>query len=131
MSLEITGKLVQLLEEQKGESARGPWLKQEFLIETEEKFPKQICLAAWNERASALKSFQPGERLKIAFDIESREFRGKWYTNLKAWSVDRDTAGAAPAGAPTQAPAAQGLPQAPPYSLEDIPPESDSDVLPF
>ncbi len=128
MSLEIKGKLIQVLEEQKGESTRGPWIKQEFVIETEDQFPKQICLAAWNERATAVKGFSMGDRLKIAFDIESREYRGKWYTNLKAWSIDRETEGQSQA-APTNTAAA--LPQAPPHSLEDIPPESSSDDLPF
>ena len=48
--MEISGKITQLLPEKTGESARGPWRKQEYILETEGQYPKQVCLMAWSDK---------------------------------------------------------------------------------
>jgi len=89
MALEIDGKLIKILPEQTGQSAKGPWVKQYFVIETKEQYAKQICFMAWNDKADLLKKLSIGEDLKIHFGAESREFNEKWYTDLTVWKIDK------------------------------------------
>ena len=48
--MEITGKIIEILPEQSGESARGPWRKQEYVLETDGQYPKKICFMAWGDK---------------------------------------------------------------------------------
>lgn len=90
MSLEIIGVLHKILPEQGGVSKNGGnWVKQNFVLETEEKFPKKVCITAWSDQVDQLKKFQPGEKLKVSFDVESREYQDKWYTDIKAWKMEK------------------------------------------
>jgi hypothetical protein len=91
MNLEIEGKVVQLLEEQKGEGRNGPWVKQELILETYEQYPRKICLACWGDKAAVAKALQPGDKVKAGINIESREFNNRWYTDIKAWRIDKVT----------------------------------------
>lgn len=88
MSLEITGRLIQKLPMQSGTSARGSWQKQEFIIETEDQYPRKICANLWGDKADMLNRFNEGDRIRMSFEIESREFNGRWYTDVKAWRLD-------------------------------------------
>ena len=89
MSLEIEGTLVKVLPEKSGEGRNGKWLKQDFIIETQDKFPRQVCISLWNDKAKMLENFKEGDQLKAAINIESREFREKWYTDVKAWRLEK------------------------------------------
>lgn len=111
--MEITGKLIQKLPVQSGVSTSGNnWSKAEFVIETVEQYPKKVCANLWGDRAKALDQFQIGSLITVSFDLESREYNGRWYTDVKAWRVDAATP-AAVAGAP--APASGYAPQQPGY----------------
>ncbi|MBI4646534.1 MAG: DUF3127 domain-containing protein [Bacteroidia bacterium] len=85
--MEITGKIFEILPSQSGKSARGEWKKQEFIIETQEQFPRKICFANWNAKVD-LNNVKKGTSVKVFFDIESREYNGKWFTDAKAWKMD-------------------------------------------
>lgn len=87
MALEITGKLFKVLAEVTGAGKNGSWVKQEFVIETMEQYPKKVCCSAWGEKVS-IKGFQPGDQLKVSFNIESREYNERWYTDLRAWKIE-------------------------------------------
>ena len=89
MELQIEGKLLQKLDVESGTSARGEWKKQNFIIETVEQYPRKICIAAWTNSIPILDTFQPGEMILVSVSIESREFNGKWYTDVRAWRIDR------------------------------------------
>ncbi|MBM3434909.1 MAG: DUF3127 domain-containing protein [Bacteroidetes bacterium] len=103
--MEITGKIIQILPEEKGEGRNGPWKKQSFIIETQEQFPKKVCIINWGDKVD-LKSNGVNDTVTVSINIESREFNGKWITNVKAWRMIK-------ADAPSQA-------NAPPQ--ENIPP---------
>ena len=96
MSLEITGKLISKLPMQSGTSARtgSSWQKQEFVIETGDQFPKKICANLWGDKADQLNQYNIGDVVKVSFDLESREFNGKWYTDVKAWKLEHPQAAA-------------------------------------
>lgn len=90
MALDLIGKVIKKLPVQSGTSARGDWSKQEFIIETQENFPRKICMNVWgSEKVEELSKFKDGENLKISVNIESREFNNRWYTDIRAWKIDR------------------------------------------
>ena len=128
--MEIVGKVVQLGTLTEGNSPRGPWKKQELIVETVEQYPKKVCVICWNERVNEANSFFVGQTLKIQISIESREFNGKWYTDVRAFRFDLDQ--------PVQQPAAQPMNQMPPQQQQPLPPMNDEyfasdngDDLPF
>lgn len=89
--MEIIGKLVQKLPEQTGEGKNGKWVKQFFVIETQEQYPKKACFSLWGDKVDVLKRFNESDMIKVSFGIESREFNERWYTDLRAWRIDAVT----------------------------------------
>ena len=89
--MEIQGKVVRLGSLTEGTSARGAWRKQELIIETIEQYPKQVCLFCWGDRVTEAQNFTPGQTIKAQISIESREFNGKWYTDVRPFRFDLDT----------------------------------------
>ena len=100
-NLTIEGKLVQILPLQEGNSTRGAWKKQDFIMETTEQYPKKVCISCWGEKVDELQKFQPNETLSVAINIESREYNSRWYTDVKAWRIEKGSAAAAAPSAPT------------------------------
>ena len=140
MALELEGTLRHKLASQQGTSARGAWAKQEFILEFPDgNFTAQACFTAFGQdKVAELDKYQVGDRIRISFNIRSREYNGRWYNDLQIWRI-------APAGQPTAAPAvAPAAPQvhaapatppafeqAPAPTLDDMPGESPEDDLPF
>ena len=91
MALELEGKVVLLLAEQSGTGASSgkAWKKQSFVLETEEQYPKKVVFDAWNDTADTIKQLKVGEKLKVHFRAESREYNEKWFTNLTAWRITK------------------------------------------
>ncbi len=124
--MEISGRIISILSEQSGEGRNGPWRKQDFILETDGQYPRKVCVSVWGDKIDQF-SLKEGEQLTASVNIESREYNGRWYTDVKAWKVEREAQGAgfSPAG---------GNPppfDSPPPAEE--PPESASaeDDLPF
>ncbi|MEY4866131.1 MAG: hypothetical protein RLY64_385 [Bacteroidota bacterium] len=85
------GRLVQVLEEVSGVGKTGnSWKKQSFVVELDgsSTYPKKVCLTAWGDKVDTLKRLTIGDRISAAFDVESREYQGRWYSDLKAWKID-------------------------------------------
>lgn len=86
--MEIQGKVVTVLAVESGTSKAGnPWQKQSFVIEVGERYPKKVCFQLFGEYVSDCPAV--GDDVKVSFDIESREWNGKWFTQLNAWKVER------------------------------------------
>ena len=88
MDLQITGAVVDILPEQSGEGRNGPWRKQEFVLEIPGQYPKQVCVVQWGDNIDKF-AVQKGETLTAHIDLQSREYNGRWYTDVKAWKVER------------------------------------------
>jgi hypothetical protein len=114
-NLIIEGKLIQVLDAQEGVSTRGAWKKQDFVLETADQYPKKICISCWNEKADELKNYQPNDAIRVSINLESREYNSKWYTDVKAWKLEKVGAGAPVANA------------APPQQADDVTGMSFSD----
>ena len=89
--MEISGKIIELLEVKSGQSANGEWRKQEYVLETEAQYPKKVCFMAWGDKIDQF-DIKKDEYLTVSIDLESREYNGRWYTDVKAWKVSRGAA---------------------------------------
>jgi hypothetical protein len=130
--MEIIGTIIQLQPLQSGEGRNGAWKKQDYILQTNEQYPKKICFNFWGDKIDQF-NIQVGETVKLSFDIESREFNGKWYTDVRGWKVERGQGEAQPpvaapeyAAAPSYA-APAPVPPPPPAPAADFPFGSPSD----
>lgn len=89
--MEIQGKIVQVLALQSGigKASGKEWKKQEYILETlDSQYPRKICFNLWGDNVDKF-ALQVGEEVTVQIDLESREFNGRWYTDVRAWRVDR------------------------------------------
>lgn len=68
-----------------------------MIVETDGQYPKKICISVWGDKINE-DQLKVGNRLKIDFDVESREYNTKWYTDVKAWKIEVEGGSAANAG---------------------------------
>ena len=87
---EITGKIIAVLPTKSGTSARGTqWSSQTAVIETHEQYPKRVAFDVLGDRIAEF-NLQVGEEVTVSFDINAREFNGKWFNSVNAWNVVRN-----------------------------------------
>jgi len=87
--MEITGKVFRILPLVTGQGRNGEWKKQEFVLDIESgQFPRKLCLSLWGEKIDQ-SSLTEGENVKVFFDLESREYNSRWYTEARAWRVEK------------------------------------------
>lgn len=87
--MEITGKIVQSLPKQTGNAKNGStWEKQEYIIEVPGQYPKKVCFNLWGDKIAKF-NVQDGDEVSISVDIESREYLGRWYTDIRAWNISK------------------------------------------
>ena len=100
MAMELEGRIARKLAVQTGTSARGAWSKQEFVLEYQDgSFPAQVCMNVWgDDKVKELDKYQVGDQVKVSVKLSSREYNGRWYTDVRAWRIE-------PAGAQQAAPA--------------------------
>ena len=112
--MEIVGKIIQKLPLQQGESKTSgkPWALQAYVLETQEQFPRKVHFEIFGEQRIKDNPCEIDDLVTVSFDIESREFNGRWYTSIRAWQVKQGVAEPA-AQQPAAAPAAQAAPVAP------------------
>lgn len=146
--LNIQGKIIQVLEPQGGTSRAGnQWRKQEYVLETSDNYPKKVCFHFFGDRIDQ-NPLQLGDYINLQFDIESREYNGRWYTDIRGWRAEKIQPGqpvpgaapnpaggfapqqpVAPAGYPQQQPTTFAQPQAAPQP--DFSADENTDNLPF
>lgn len=97
--MQLTAKLIQVMPVQTGMGKNGEWRKQSIILETDGMYPKKVCITVWGDKINE-SLLQIGNILDVSFDIESREYNGNWYTDLRAWKVDVAGASVPPAAAP-------------------------------
>jgi len=126
--MEITGKIVYLLPLVTGQGKNGEWRKQEFVIEVSEgQYPKKVCLSLWGEKIDQA-GLTIGETAKVSFDLESCEYNGRWFTEARAWRVEKQGAAAPSAPSTSAYPTTPQIATEPTASFNASPVEDD---LPF
>ena len=128
--MEVKGKIIQKFDLQSGTSKAGnPWKKQNYLLETLDSFPRKIYFDFFGDRADQY-PLEVGDMITLSFDIECREYQGRYYTDIRGWKAEKidATAPAAP-----QAPVGPDAPPAPiaPPANEPTFEQTQEDDLPF
>ena len=131
--MEISGKIIQVLPLQTGvaKNSGNPWQSQSYVLETQEQYPKKVCFEVFGEQRIKENPCQLDDLVTVSFDIESREFNGRWYTSVRAWRVQQGIVEAAPAEgvqAPQAAAPQAAAPQAAPAAVA---PAEEAPVQPF
>ena len=93
--MEVIGKIIKKLPLVSGtaKSTGNPWKKQDYVLETSETHPKTIAFDFFGDRADQF-NFEVGDEIKLSFDIESREYQGRYYTNIRGWKGEKVNGGA-------------------------------------
>lgn len=99
--MEITGQIIQLLPEVTGTGRSGnSWRKQEFILETRGQYPRKVCMSLWGDKIDQF-PLQSGAEITASVEVESREYNGRWYTDIRAWKIAAAHAGVGPAASPS------------------------------
>ena len=83
--MNIKGKVVLVLPAQSGEGKNGKWSKSPYIIEIPGDYPKKVCVTIWGDKLPVLSQ---GSEVACSIEVESKEFNGKWYTEVKCWKVE-------------------------------------------
>lgn len=125
--MEISGKVFKVLPVESGEGKNGTWKKQAIVIETaHDRFPKKVAVQFWGDLVNH-ENFVEGNDISVEFDVESREYMGKWYTDVKAWRINKTNANTGNSQQPVSTATTNN---APAYKEADAPAIADDD-LPF
>ena len=138
--MELQGKIIAALPERSGTSQRGEWKVQEFVLETlDSQYPRKMVFDVFGADRLQRFNVQVGQTVNVSFDIDAREYNGRWYNSIRAFDVRQVDLNAAPAPAaapvasPVSAPVqaagaapAPAQPAAPAAATAD-----DGDDLPF
>ena len=116
------------------------WKKQEYVLETLDSYPRKVKFDFFGERADQY-NFEVGDIITLSYDIESREFNGRWYTDIRGFKAVKEdpNMAAAPAPyppeagapAPAPAPAPDAGMVAPPPGADTLDQAGACDDLPF
>jgi hypothetical protein len=139
--MDLTGKVIAIMEARGGVSARtgNPWMTQEYVIEVPGQYPRKMLFNIFGEDRIKQFNIQAGEEITVQFDIDAREYNGRWYNDIRAYNIIRgQVPQSVPAATPfpPQQPAAQPgvAPQAataPFPPAQEPAPENAADDLPF
>ena len=131
--MEIAGKIIAVLEPRGGvsKSTGNPWKTQDYVIETIEQYPHRMCFNVFGEDKISQFNLQLGDEVTVSFDVNAREYQGRWFNDIRAWKVERgigstDSSIGGSAEPAVQAPPVSGTPTAEPFveasdSTDDLP----------
>lgn len=123
--MDITGRIIAALEPRSGTSkaSGNPWKMQEFVLETiNEQYPHKMMFSVFGEDKLQQAAINIGDEVTVSFDVNAREYNGRWYNDIRAWRVSHEVAGnAQPNAVPNN--------QAP--TMDAFAPSNEKDDLPF
>ncbi len=118
--MEVRGNVIVVQPVQTGEGRNGIWKKQEYVIEYDQhsQYPRKMMFNLWGDRIEQY-NIQEGQSVRVSFDIDCREYNGRWYNDIRAWKVEADEGGDA------------SFPQTASPPTPEIQPSDDNSDLPF
>lgn len=114
--MELEGKIIQVNPVQSGEGRNGTWKKQEYIVETKSQYPKKVCVTIWGDKIDQF-NLQQNEDVTLSIELESREYNNRWYTDVRAWKVERPSVQGSDTSGPDILPPSNEPPldEAPPF----------------
>ena len=131
--MEVVGKIIQVLPVQEGVGRNGnPWKVQPYVLETLDQYPSKVHFEVFGEDRIRMNPCAIDQLVTVSFDIESREFNGRWYTSIRAYRIVQGDVTQGAAAAPVAAaPAAPAAPAAAPAAAPVAPEQPAAPVDPF
>ena len=141
--MELTGKIIAEFNERGGISSRtgNEWKAKSYVLEVPGDFPRKLAFDVFGTDRLQAFNIQVGELLTVHFDIDAREYNGRWYNDVRAFRIDRGQTAPTPAPeaatqtapqvTPQAAPLPQTAPQMPPIDTTPFEAPSATDDLPF
>ena len=86
---EINGKIIAVLPIATGEGKNGTWKSQDYVLETGGQYPKKVCFNLFGDKIDQF-PIAIDEEIKVSYDVESREYNGRWFTTIRAWKVEKE-----------------------------------------
>ena len=79
--MEITGKIIAVLPAKEGvsQSTGNPWKCQDYVLETQEMYPKKVCFNVFGAEKIQEMNIQLGETLTVSLEINANAYQGKWF----------------------------------------------------
>lgn len=87
--MELQGKIIAVLPERSGVSARGEWKTQDYVLETHDAYPKKMVFNVFGADRISRFNIQAGQEVTVSFDIDAHEYQGRWFNSVRAWNVQR------------------------------------------
>ena len=130
--MEITGKVIKILEPMSGTSAKNgeKWVKNSFVLETGGQYPKTLCFSVMGQERWDKMGIKVGGNFCVSFDPESREWNGKYFTDLSAWKAVNLDAGQSAQTQQSAAPAPTAAPSPQPAPANGVSPFPTADAAP-
>ena len=121
--LNLTGRVLQILDLQQGTSKAGnPWKSQVFILETGGQYPKKVPIKLFGDSVDKF-PLQVGQTITASLDLDGREWQGKWFPEIKAWNIVYVGVqhASAPTATPQPATTAQPATPATPQESSELP----------
>ena len=122
IAMEFTGKIIAILSPRGGVSktSGNEWKSQEYVIENHDQYPRKMCFDVFGADKIEQFNIQMGEELTVSFDVDARQWNDRWFNSIRAWKVERVSAGAPMAsGSPVPPPAPSAMPEFTPGDAKD------------
>ncbi|MDD4971183.1 MAG: DUF3127 domain-containing protein [Paludibacter sp.] len=120
--MEISGKIIAVLPIATGQGKNGTWRSQDYVLETADQYPKKVCFNLFGDKIDQF-PIAIDDQVNVSFDVESREYNGRWYTTVRAWKIEKNVVSAS-AAAPSSF-------SAPAPSFDAAPGAGEGSDLPF
>ena len=120
--MEISGKIIAVLPIATGEGKNGTWRSQDYVLETADQYPKKVCFNLFGDKIDQF-PIAIDEQVNVSFDIDSKEYNGRWFTNIRAWKVEKNVVSASSATVSSSS--------APATSFDATPGAGEGSDLPF
>ena len=118
--MDLTGKVIAIMEPRSGVSTRtgNSWMTQEYVIEVPGQYPRKMLFNIFGEDRIKQFNIQPGEEITVQFDIDAREYNGRWFNDIRAYNIVRGQI-------------AQSVPQATPFTPQQPAAPQSGATAPF
>ena len=120
--MDISGKIIAVLPIATGQGKNGTWRSQDYVLETADQYPKKVCFNLFGDKIDQF-PIAIDDQVNVSFDVESREYNGRWYTTIRAWKIEKNAVSASAAPASSSS--------APAPSFDAAPGAGEGSDLPF
>nr|DAY73311.1 MAG TPA: protein of unknown function (DUF3127) [Caudoviricetes sp.] len=89
----ISGRIIAVMQMKTGTSQKGTWASQEYVLETHDSYPQKVCFEVFGTEKIQQFNIQMNDEVDIMYNFDAREFKGRWYNTIRAWSVFKRSGG--------------------------------------